>query len=311
MNREEINALKEKVGCPAILETAGFAIDVKESTRRAMKYRRGSEIIIVTHEGRGWFDPLGEAKGDVFTLVEHLDHVNFVEGLERVARLVGLAPSLPEWQRPKRSLAASPTMSEQWKLRRQPWQGSATWRYLVRERKLPPQIVRSVIMQDNLREGPRGSMWAAHRDESGSVVGWEARGPEWRGFSTGGAKVLFALGHSDGCRLCVTEAAIDAMSLAAMEGVRESTLYLSTGGGWSPTTHQALRALAGRPNTTLVAATDANDQGDAFACRLRDLAEDVGCDWQRLRPPITDWNETLRHHHNVGRRDRVTAAARA
>ena len=37
-------------------------------------------------------------------------------------------------------------------------------------------------------------MWAAHTDAAGIVTGWEERGPEWRGFATGGAKVLFRLG---------------------------------------------------------------------------------------------------------------------
>jgi hypothetical protein len=95
-------------------------------------------------------------------------------------------------------------------------------------------------------------------------------------------------------RLAVTEAAIDAMSLAAIEGMRGGTLYLSTGGGWSPATQAALRELASRPDARLVAATDANAQGDLFAERLRALAEDTGCDWSRLRPPEEDWNETLK-----------------
>jgi len=91
----------------------------------------------------------------------------------------------------------------------------------------------------------------------------------------------------------VTEAAIDAMSLAAFEGLREGSLYLSTGGGWSPLTDAALRALAARPGVTLVAATDANDQGETYAERLRALALNAGCGWQRLRPAADDWNEAL------------------
>ncbi|MET1047429.1 MAG: hypothetical protein ABWX70_12130, partial [Hyphomicrobium sp.] len=59
------------------------------------------------------------------------------------------------------------------------------------------------------------------------VVGWMGRAgtrvPEWRGFSTGGSKVLFRLGAPDALRLCVTEAAIDAMSLAAIEGLQDDT----------------------------------------------------------------------------------------
>ena len=42
---------------------------LKESTRKAVKYRRGGDIIIVIHDGNGWFDALSDAKGDVFSLV--------------------------------------------------------------------------------------------------------------------------------------------------------------------------------------------------------------------------------------------------
>ncbi|WP_179874701.1 DUF3991 and toprim domain-containing protein [Rhizobium anhuiense] len=294
MNRKEIEALRERVGCAAVLEHAGFAIDAKESTRRAVKFRRGAEIIIVTHEGRGWFDPLSDAKGDVFGLVERLDHVGFLEGAGRVADLVGFAITEPEWKAPRPDQNHDPSLPERWQSRRRPWLGSSTWAYLCGERFLPATLLRAAIRQDRLREGPYGTMWAAHTDNAGIVTGWEARGPEYRGFASGGTKVLFRLGQVTALRLVITEAAIDAMSLAAIEGLRDGTLYLSTGGGWSPTTEAALREVASRSDANLVAATDANPQGEMFAARLRTLADTVGCDWSRLRPPEEDWNETLK-----------------
>jgi len=169
-----------------------------------------------------------------------------------------------------------------------------TWRYLRTERCLPATIIREAVRSDVLREGPYGSMWAAHVNDDGAVSGWEERGPDWRGFSTGGSKILFRLGSHVATRLCVTEAAIDAMSLAEFEGLRQGSLYLSTGGGWSPATEAAVRKLAARPCVVLVAATDANSQGETFAGRLRDIADEVGCDWLRLTPPAEDWNDALK-----------------
>ncbi|MGN6773646.1 DUF3991 domain-containing protein [Rhizobium sp.] len=294
MKRREIEALREQVRCAAVLEHAGFAIDAKESTRRAVKFRRGGEIIIVTYEGRGWFDPLSDAKGDVFRLVEHLDHVGFLEGAERVAELVGFQITEQEWQPPRDGERCDLSLPDRWQARRRPWPGSATWRYLNGERRLPAFLLKTAIKGDLLREGPQGSMWAAHRDHAGVLTGWEARGPQYRGFASGGTKVLFRLGSDSALRLAVTEAAIDAMSLAALEGLREGTLYLSTGGGWSPTAEAALRELAARPGIQMVAATDANPQGGMFAERLRALADDAGCDWTRLRPAEEDWNEVLK-----------------
>ena len=293
MNREELEALRAKVSCEAVLERAGYQLDLKESTRRAIKYRHGTNIIIVTHEGRGWFDPLGDEKGDVFALAMFLDRSSFPPAAEAVAALVGFRLSRPEWSS-SRSSGPAEDIVERWRNRRTPSPGTNAWRYLHWERSIPSAIVRQAIREGVLREGPFGSMWAAHIDSNRRVVGWEERGPEWRGFSTGGSKVLFRLGPGDASRLCVTEAAIDAMSLATLEGLRAGTLYLSTGGGWSPATDAAISESVVRPGLTLVAATDANSQGDVYADRLRALAEASGCNWQRLRPSAEDWNEVLK-----------------
>lgn len=292
MKREEIETLRGNVSCEAILEQASYQIDMKESTRRAVKYRRGAELVIVTHEGSGWFNPLGDERGDVFRLVMFLEGTSFPEAARRVASLVGFEVSRPEWTRPRRG-ASSDNLHDRWITRRIPEPGTGAWRYLCRARSIPEHVVRDAIHQSLLREGPLGSMWAAHSNCDGKVVGWEERGPDWRGFATGGSKILFRLGNPNANRICVTEAAIDAMSLAAIEGVRDDTLYLSTGGGWSPATDTALLTLAEMPGSQLIAATDANLQGEIYADRLRVIAEKAGSDWQRRRPPAQDWNEVL------------------
>jgi hypothetical protein len=294
MKRRDIEEIRERVGCGAVLEASGFAIDVKESTRRAVKYRRDGEIVIVTHDGQGWFDPLSDGKGDVFSLVAHVDGGGFLEALVRVAGLIGFRSVEPARAKETPTKTATASIHDRWVSRRAPWPTSDTWHYLRFTRFIPARILKDAIKQGVLGEGPYGSMWAGHVDEDGKICGWEERGPDWRGFATGGAKVLFRLGPSGAHRLCVTEAAIDAMSLAAIEGMREGTLYLSTGGGWSPNTDAALRHLARHPDVQLIAATDANRQGDAYGHRLRELAEQVGCDWLRLRPPADDWNEVLK-----------------
>lgn len=311
MEKNEIQDLRAKVRCAAVLENAGFAIDLKESTRRAVKYRRDSEIIIVIHDGHGWFDPLSEAKGDVFSLISHMDGVGFSTARDHIADLIGYVPRAPEWRTPDRARRPEIKIAERWARQRRPWPGSQTWYYLSWVRSLPGQTIRTAISQNLLREGPYGSMWAAHTDDRGIVTGWEERGPEWRGFATGGTKLLFRLGWAAAHRLCVTEAAIDAMSLAAFEGLREGTLYLSTGGGWAPSTSAALGVLAATPDVLLVAATDNNAQGETFADRLRTLAEAAGCGWQRLRPPADDWNEALQEKKKKERGRGLPHARRA
>jgi hypothetical protein len=148
-------------------------------------------------------------------------------------------------------------------------------------------------------------MWAAHRSPSGALTGWEERGPAWRGFATDGAKELFRFGPAGADRICITEAAIDAMSLAAIEVLRPDTLYVATGGGWSPATDEALRRIAARSYVRLVAATDNNRQGDVYAERIRAIAADVGAGYVRSRPRGDDWNEDLK---GLARRPKIDTA---
>ncbi|WP_420738260.1 DUF3991 and toprim domain-containing protein [Bradyrhizobium japonicum] len=301
MEKKDIDELKNRVACAAVLEKAGFAIDLKESTRKAVKYRRGGDIIIVIHQGRGWFDALSDARGDVLSLVEHLDGITFPEVLRRVSDLVGFVPTEPIWCRESRPHDSDLGAADRWRARRKPWRGSLTWRYLRAERGIPEAVIHAALRHDRLREGPYGSMWAAHLDNDGVVTGWEERGPQWRGFASGGGKVLFRFGPTNASRLCVTEAAIDAMSLAAIEDQRPDSLYLSTGGGWAPATVAAVHELSARLGARLVAATDNNRQGEVYADRLAAIAQEIGCGYERLRPVPGDWNEQLHPSSEIKR----------
>lgn len=293
MEQHEIESLRNKVPCAAVLEPEGWKVDVKESTARAVKYRRGEgEIIIVIHNGRGWFDPLSDAKGDVFTLAGHLVGIAFPAAVEAVRALVGYVPATPSWSRPART-GTQPSITDRWRRRRPPAIGSCAWRYLTDVRAIPISILQAAAARGLLREGPRGSIWTAHVDRAGQLTGWEERGPQWRGFSTGGAKELFRFGSEAALRFCVTEAAIDAMSLAALEGMRADTLYISTGGGWSPASDAAIREIAARPGISIAAATDNDRQGEVYAGRLQEIVRGRGCRYERLRPSTQDWNSDL------------------
>ncbi|MBM3095044.1 DUF3991 domain-containing protein [Ensifer sp. T173] len=300
MEKKDIKELRVRVGCTAVLEHEGFTVDVKESTRRAVKFRRDDDIVIVIHEGRGWFDARSDAKGDVFALASYLNGIGFAEALAAVGDLVAFQPTAPVWEKPIRDTQTMASVTDRWNHRRRPWRASAMWIYLRQGRALPWQVVSAAIEADLLREGPYGSMWAKHVDEAGAVIGWEERGPDWRGFSTGGAKSLFRFGGESARRICVTEAAIDALSLAAIERIRTDSLYVSTGGGWSPLTAQALEFLASQRETHMVAATDNNVQGEVFADRIRQMADGTGCDFSRLRPRCEDWNEELKERRERG-----------
>jgi Protein of unknown function (DUF3991)/Toprim-like len=301
----EIEELRARVHCGAVLERTPppWRLDRKESTKQSLKYRRGGgEILIISHGGKGWWDPTSDARGDVFGLVQRLEpDLNFGHVRRRLRELIGLAPRFPPVVRAPGG-GPSLSVSQRWSARPIMRVHSPTWRYLARTRHLPAAIIQIAIEADVLREGPAGSAWFAHRDPLGAVTHVDIRGPAYKGSLSGGVKSLFRLppGGAVRPRLVLAEAAIDALSVAALESLRPDTVYAATSGGMGPATIAALEALLAEMATTPVAAfcsaADANDAGDRFASRHQILAEKFGVPFFRLRPPIEggDWNDTLR-----------------
>jgi hypothetical protein len=194
---KDIERLKASVSCAVLLERLPpvWRLDRAESSRASLKYRRvEGEILIVNHGGRGWWDPLSDARGDIFNLAQHLESgLTFPEARRMLCAFVGIAPAFPEMLRTRRTRAPSAPVAERW-ARCQPLsRGSPAWLYLAGQRGLPDSVLMAARTANAVREGPRGSAWFAHRDGAGRLTGIEMRGPEFRKFSAGGTKELFRL----------------------------------------------------------------------------------------------------------------------
>jgi hypothetical protein len=87
--------------CGAGAKPPCWKLDRKESTKLSLKYRRGKgEILIISHAGRGWWDPTSDAKGDVFRLVQRLEPgLSFGHVRKRLRAFAGLSPGFPSGDR--------------------------------------------------------------------------------------------------------------------------------------------------------------------------------------------------------------------
>ena len=304
--RREVEELRAGVNCATVLEkaTPAWLLDRKESSQRCLKYRRDAgEIVIVTHGGAGWWDPNSDAKGDVFRLVQHLEpSLNFGEVRKMLRPLAGVRPDFTPAERARDRHDPPIPVAQRWAPRPRLRRRSDAWIYL-KGRGLTDEVLAAAARRDVVRDGPRGSAWFAHRDPAGLVIHVDVRGPTYKGSLTGGRKSLFCFPHGKRtrrARLVLAEAAIDALSRAAIEHLREDTIYAATGGGMGPSTIAALEALLlalrNSPDALLESATDANSAGDRYAARHEEIADEVGVAFKRLRPPIEggDWNEVLK-----------------
>ncbi len=288
----ELESLRAGVSCAVLLERLPppWQLDQRESTRRCLKYRRGAgEVLIVNHDGRGWWDPMSRAKGDVFTLAQHLDPgLNFGQVRRLLRPFVGLSPAYPALPRRRERQAPPVPVAQRWARRAPVRSGSPAWDYLTRTRALPEAVVLAAIQAGVLREGPHASAWFAHLDHAGRLSGIEMRGPAWRGFSPNGTKTLFRLpggvpastGAGRPTRLAVTEAPIEAMSLAVLEGLRAGHALPGrrrrhrAGDGRCPAA--AAGRAGGRPRSR-------PGRGHQRRCRRRALRRAAGRDGGRRR----------------------------
>jgi hypothetical protein len=305
----ERELFRQSVNCAAVLErmVGGWKLDVRESTRRALKYRRGEgEIIIVNHDGRGWWDATGSAKGDVFNLVQHLDpSLNFGAVRKVLRGFVGMAPTYPAASRRQKSDSDKQERppAERWAERPPLRRGDPAWTYLAEERAIPAEVLNAAAKQDCVRRSAYGSAWFAHRRD-GVVTQVEIRNRTYKGSLRGGLKTLFQFGDADdqARRIAVLEAPIDALSLAVIERVRSDTLYVSTGGGMGPGTLDALQTALVRRRAVdgvVVSAAGANTAGDRYAARHAELAAAAA----EVRPLLSRQHERQRRQPPHRRRD--------
>jgi hypothetical protein len=300
----ELELFRTSVNCAAVLENIapGWKLDARQSTRNALKYRRGAgEILIVNHDGRGWWDPFSQDKGNVIDLVQRLNPGFKLGQVRRALRpFVGVAPTYPAALCRENGRGEVPPVAERWSRRPRLRQGATSWHYLTEMRALSAAIIDQAAAQDIVRDGPYGSAWFAHRQD-GRVCHVEIRGPDYKGSLKGGRKTLFRFAPTQARprRLAVAEAPINALSLAELEQRREDTLYVATGGGMGPGTIEALAAiiadLAASPDALVASATDADPGGDLYAEYQGELAAKAGVRFARLRPPgDLDWNDILK-----------------
>jgi hypothetical protein len=171
--------------------------------------------------------------------------LNFGHVRKRLREFAGIAPRFPAADRAGGQPPSEESIAEPWAERKEVWPNSPTWRYLARKRRLPADVIQAATVANVLREGPSGSAWFAHHN--GVVIHVDVRGPAYKGSLTGGAKSVFRLPPPIGPprpRLVVAQALIGALSVAAIDEVREDTLYAATGGGMGAGTIAALELEA-------------------------------------------------------------------
>lgn len=166
---------------------------------------------------------------------------------------------------------------------------SIVTRYLVRQRRLAPDVLEPLVEAGEIYADDRGNAVFLMLGDRSRPVGAEIRGTTPRpftGMAPGSRKDLgyFSVSAPDAKTIVLCESAIDALSCLILH---PGTLCISTAGarpnpGW-------LASLLCNANQVVCCGFDADPTGDNMARAMIALHPHV----RRLRPNIKDWNDVL------------------
>jgi len=236
-----------------------------------------------------FFSVHAAASGSIFDFVMHREHCGFAQALDILRNRGGIpfpAVQPPAIPRPRPIPRDRAALAAQWQ-RMRPYSGG-----YLEGRGLDAATI--ALAADRLRTDERGNTVFRHDDRDG-LTGWEVKNRGFTGFAAGGRKALFACRtgitrEAEPPRVAVAESALDVLSFHQANPA--PALLLSFAGGLSPEQEALLRQTLTRyPAAEIVAATDADEQGEAFAALILAHRPDAA----RARPPTgKDWNDALR-----------------
>lgn len=295
MTDQELDAFTRIHLADYLQEREGWLIDKAESTKRSIKVRRGSDVLIVNEKPGGvwlYFNPHEpNDKGSIIHYLQSRRGQGYTLGHVR-KELRGLpVPSAPaaSWQ-----ATASEATPDKVRLR---WRAGAALRGLpdyLASRGLDAETV--AAFGAPIRTDQRGNLLFAHTDDAGQVMGYEIRSATFKGFSRGGLRHLCRFGPVDAgepLKIALCESAVDALSLAQMVKRRDA-LFCSTGGVVGPNTLEAIKALSDRHAfAELLLAFDDDKAGVRYSQVVQEAVSNRLGGVRRLLPPSKDWNDVL------------------
>jgi hypothetical protein len=297
---DELERFKTEINLADVAEAHGYEPDRRESSRSSlvMRHVSGDKIVVATDaaDGHGIYFSVRDAadNGSVIDFVQRRRNLNLGQVRKALREWLSAPSSFPTAPNPCfRSPRPEPIPRDRAALAAQWHRMAAYTGGYLEERGLT--LTTLAIFADRICTDGRGNTVFRHDDFSG-LSGWEIKNRGFTGFAAGGRKALFAVRsgvapRADPPRLVVTESAIDVLSFHQIDPA--PALLLSFAGSLSPDQRELLRrVLTKYPAAEVLAATDADDQGDEFAALIQSLRPDA----RRVRPPAKgkDWNDAIR-----------------
>ena len=300
---EELEEFKTQINFCEYASSQGFVLDRKLSSRASavMRHPNGDKIIVAKRPNGHWtyFNVHGSDSGTVIDFVSARKSVSLGRVRKELRPWIGKAASIAI---SNNSFALIPTEGDLQKVRRR-WERSrpitAKDTYLS-SRKIPRSILEDPVFENRIRIDEYRNCIFPHWDSKGELSGFEIKSKSFTGFSPGGKKWFwYSQPRTSDHTIVVCESAIDALSMAALEGI-DGKRFFSTAGQYGPQ-HIAclIDIIKQMPAVASIWLAFDNDQaGRQMAGEFRSaFQKQFGGDIAVVdRFPITegtDWNDVL------------------
>jgi hypothetical protein len=297
---EELERFKREINLGEYAASLGYQVDHQKSSRAslAMPHPGTGDKIIIARSG-------ADQHWTYFSVRDDRDNgtiLDFVANRQPAMNLGKIRQELRRWlgmERPPSVGEFVRTLPERVRDRgsvEREWAEAkvvANVRYL-NSRGIRPGTLASPRFVGTFRMDARGNVLFPHADSEG-ICGFEAKNSGWTAFATGGKKILWrSNADPNDHQLVLTESAIDALSYHQINP-NSLSRYASIAGAMGPRQLAAIAEEIHRlePEIKLVAAFDADPQGEKYSEAIRGIAQ--GRVVERAIPSIgKDWNDVLK-----------------
>lgn len=302
---DEIEDFKSQIDlCGFACSWAGFTLDAKKSgkTSAVLGHSNGDKLIVARKtNGHHIYFNVHDAsdRGTIIDFVQQRERLTLGAVRKLLRPYVGRTLQMPSAPMPSGTYL-QPSQFDVASVHAR-WFDAAPLpslhKYLELSRQIPRAILDSSKFEDRIRTDNRGNALFPH-DNGNGLCGFESKNQGWTSFSPGGLKGLWSSKpDSDDQEVLIFETAIDALSLASIDGT-SGKRFVSTAGHPSPIQNELLLGLARSlgPGGKIVLAMDNDDGGDRMVQNLRQLFADLPITIDERRPTARgkDWNDVLR-----------------
>lgn len=307
---DELDDFKTQIDlCDFASDWAGFVKDVRQSSRCSaiLRHANGDKLIVArTPERHHIFFNVHDAsdRGSIIDFVQSRENCSLGAVRKILRPYLGRPISLPKGQA-STALSLVPSSFDVVKIQ-SAWLDAqpltAFQRYLQGDRQITRAVLDDPKFRDRVRVDHRGNAIFPHWCKEG-LSGFEVKNSGWTGFSPGGLKGLWiSRPHPDDRQLIFFETAIDALSLACLEGTRGKR-FVSTAGQMSPMQIDLVRAAIKKmPDCNeIVLAMDNDEGGDRLVATFTEVLAPYSLPIVQHRAPKrgADWNDVLKERAQI------------